>query len=116
MPLSCSHNDGECAWYFNEPQDFTTLQTHRRKRCGSCGNLIEKGAACLAFFCWRDPITDIEERICGDEVPVARKYLCEKCGDQYMNLTALGFCVAPNEDMFELLEEYADTYGPRKDT
>ena len=34
------------------------------------------------------------------------EYQCEACADQYFNLTALGFCVDPCENMFDLLREY----------
>lgn len=111
MPLSCHAFDEEAAWYFESPENFTAFAGEKRKRCGSCKELIEKGALCLSFFCYRDPKNDIEERINGDQVPIAPKYLCEKCGDQFMNLSALGFCVAPVENMFELLEEYRENYG-----
>ena len=110
MPLSCECDYGDCDWYYEIPDDYSTFDKLRRKRC-SCGSLIERGALCLKFRSWRSPGSDIEERIHGDEVPMASKYLCERCADLYFSLSELGFdCVSPNESMMELVREYAEFY------
>jgi hypothetical protein len=117
MSLSCSCPDSdEAEWYYFDPEDFTTFQMHKRRRCSSCNALIEKGAICLKFPRYRTPKDDIEIRIHGDgaEIRMTPLFLCEKCGDQYFNLSALGFCVNPKDDVFELLEEYKEYYGPPK--
>ena len=112
--LSCSCPDyGELSWYFYPPEDFVTFQMKRRRRCSSCNELINHGNLCLQFVRFRDPKSDIEERICGTEVPMSPLHMCEKCGDQFMNLDALGFCVNPEENMFDLLKEYRENYGSR---
>ena len=110
MGLSCS-TDGDWSWYYTPPEDYTKLQSKKRKRCSSCKALIDIGAPVLEFEIWRDPKTDIEERISGSEVYMAPKYHCESCGDQFMNLSALGFCPDPSENMLDLLKQYHEEYG-----
>jgi hypothetical protein len=105
MSLSCSiGDDGDFEWYYDVPEDFTTLQTLKRKRCSSCKKLIDIGSSCLKF-----DRTKYDEN--GSEFPQAPMFMCESCGDQYFNLTALKFCIAPNENVPQLLKEYAEEYG-----
>jgi predicted RNA-binding Zn-ribbon protein involved in translation (DUF1610 family) len=114
MSLSCTYSeDGDANWYYTPPDDFTPFQKSKRKRCCSCKELIDIGALSLKFDCWRYPKDDIEDRIYGDggEIPIADKFLCEKCGDQYMNLSELGFCIDPTENVMDLLQEYVENYG-----
>ena len=108
MSLSCSC-DSEYDWYFDPPKDYTIFPLNgRRKRC-TCGILIEHGATCIKFRCWRTPKDDIEESIHGEEVPMADKWLCERCADLYFSFYELGYeCVQPGESMVDLAEEYAD--------
>ena len=82
------------------------FQASRRKRCVSCRNLIDVGTPCLQFECFRDPYNDIEERIWGTEVQTADKYMCEKCGEIFLNLEAVGYCINLGDDMNDLLKEY----------
>lgn len=111
MSLSCSCDD-EFDWYYLEPSDFSTLTTKRSRKCCSCGSRIAVGSDCARFERYRAPVTDIEERIQGDEVPLADKWMCEECGGLYFSLTDLGFCInLGSENMRSLVQEYADTYG-----
>ena len=121
MSLSCTCHDydGEPGtWAFYPPDDFTTLQTNRRKRCSSCGDLINIGAECLIFPRTRCPNDDIEEKIHGDgaEIPISSLYMCAECGEIYLNLEAAGYCLSPVDDMFDNLCEYWETTGfdPKK--
>ena len=115
MSLSCDCG-GDYDWYYEpyEPEDYTTLQTKRRRRCCSCNVLIDIGAICLRFYCHRPPRHDIEEGIYGDEVPMADKYLCEECSDLYFSFTELGFCINLGENMLDLVQEYQQDYLPRE--
>lgn len=113
-PLSCSYRDEENAsWFFIPPNDFTLFEGPKRKRCCSCKELISIGALSLKFSCHRPPKNEIEDRIYGEdgEIPIANKFLCEKCGDQFMNLEALGFCIDITENIMDLLQEYVENYG-----
>lgn len=120
MPLSCS-----CSWDGGEPgqtcwyraDDFQKLETKRRKRCSSCGELISIGSFCLVFPKFKVPEGIFEINFYGEDgdIPRAPLYMCEKCGEIWMNLQALGFeCVSPYEDMKEMLSEYIKEYNPPK--
>ena len=56
-------------------------------------------------------MSDIEERIYGDEKELASWYLCGDCGERYLNLQALGYCISLDDNMQELLEEYWSETG-----
>jgi len=128
MSLSCScdydyeYDAGE--WYYAEyTADFTLLDTHRRKRCCSCGELIDIGSLCIKFPRSRYPHNDVESRIMTgrcledslcDEAPIniAAHYQCERCAEIFLNLTDIGYeCLSPSEDMRESLKEYHELSG-----
>jgi len=114
MSLSCSCDfDGDCSWYYTPPKDFSELKTSRRKRCTSCNTLIDIGATVASFGIERPVRSFVEEEIYGDDgmICMANKYLCEKCAGIYFSLDDLGFsCVAPDENMTELVEQYQHDY------
>ncbi|NCC28227.1 MAG: hypothetical protein EOM22_08805 [Gammaproteobacteria bacterium] len=112
MTLSCTchDDDGDYEWLLHSPSDYSTLNTNRRKRCKSCGTLIDIGAIVARFERNRRTRGDIEGRIYGEDghpIPIAEWYHCEECADLYFSLTELGFCVHPEDDMRELVREYA---------
>ncbi len=119
LSCSCPDYDGD-GWEYYPPDDFTTLQTKRRKRakrrkrCKSCKELIDINATCLKFDRQRYPNSEIEDRIYGEggEVDIASWYMCENCGDQYMNLSELGFCVDGEIDIasWYMCENCGDPY------
>jgi len=116
MGLSCScwegGEPGDVLWY--EPDDYTTLTTKTRRRCASCKQPIDVGGVVLQFSRFKIPDHDVEIAIYGDdgEIPRAPAYLCEGCGDMWNNFDALGYCVAPYDDMGELLAEYVADHAP----
>ena len=114
MSLSCSCNewDGD-GWYYFPPKDFETLNTKRARRCRSCNAVIMPGQDCVSFLRFRAAKDEVEEKIYGDtdEIPMATWYQCAKCGEYALNLSALGFCVPPDENMFSLLREYQEMTG-----
>ena len=105
LSCSCSEWDGD-GWYYETPSGFTTFRRRRRKRCISCKELIEKGSDCLEFQIFRGPDDEIEENIHGDEVQIASKYHCEKCGEIFLNLSDIGYCL----DITNSMELYMDEY------
>ena len=115
MGLSCTCNqwDGDPGtWCYYVPDDFSQFDGKRRKRCSSCRCLIDKGADCLEFVRERAPYTEIEANITGeDQIQIASLFLCEKCGEPYLNLSALGYCISPTDDVHRLLEEYHELTG-----
>jgi hypothetical protein len=42
---------------------------------------------------------------------MASKYMCKKCGESFLNLNDLGYCITLGDNMKETLEEYWDLTG-----
>ena len=78
MPLTCECFD-DYEWFYNLPDEYSILETKRRRRCQSCRQLISINTLCLEFECYT-----IDEF--GDEKYTANKYLCETCGDIFLSL------------------------------
>ena len=112
MPLSCDcdFGDGDYDWYYDIPNDYSTLSTKRRQRCWSCNDLIDIGSIVNKFTRWRHPKYEIELKIYydDDELPLGTKYHCERCADLAWSLAELGFCWSPDEDQRELVKQYAE--------
>jgi hypothetical protein len=68
----------------------------------------------LEFERFHYPQNDIELKINNwddsAEIPNAYWYLCESCGEIFLNLNDLGFCVRPDENMNNLLKEYQEEH------
>lgn len=108
MSLSCECGD-DYDRYYAPAADFAPLQLSRAKRCCSCRSLIRVGEDALAFRCWRRPGYDtIEEKIYGEdgEVPMAPRFMCERCGGLFMALEDLNFCISLDDNMVSLAKEY----------
>lgn len=119
MALSCvcpDYDEYEVGgWYYYPPAEYSTMPlAPRRKRCCSCHSLIEPGAVVQKYDRNRHPCNEIEERLRGDEIPLAPWYHCEKCADLYLSLKDLGFCVELADSMPDLLEQYHMFYLPMK--
>jgi hypothetical protein len=112
---SCPEYEGD-GWYYvwSQKEDFDILQTKRARRCCSCKELIKVGAECLTFDRYRAPLSDVEERICGEEVELAPYYMCIKCSEIFLNLEELRFCLDITYDMKKYLEEYWELTGFKK--
>ena len=109
--LDCSCDISYSDWYYLPPTDFESLDRKRRVRCYSCEQLIDLNADCLRFERFRDPVNEIEERICGDEVMLADKFVCRQCGEIFLNLTSIGYCLMLGYDFRDYLEDYWDITG-----
>lgn len=113
--LSCSCSD-DLDWWYHPPNDFVKFNATRNKRCVSCKQFVGFYADCLEFSCFRKPYSFIEECIYGDEVQLANQYLCESCGEIFLNLEALGYCMNLGDNLKEDLKEYWQLTGfNRKD-
>ncbi|CAK0780908.1 conserved hypothetical protein [Gammaproteobacteria bacterium] len=103
MSLTCSCNEwDESKWYYEVDEYYSELKTKRGRPCCSCGKPIKVGDTVVRFT---------RERIYGDMAPLAPRFMCETCGDLYYGLEDLGFCVNPEDDMRELVKEYAELAG-----
>lgn len=108
MPLTCEcPYEDDCEWYWETPRvDYVEMPVRaRRKRCQSCDKVINHLATCVEF-------TRFSFDECGDEIPLASRFMCESCGDLFWSLHELGFCVGLGENMRELAKEYAEVYVP----
>jgi len=121
MTLSCGTGDynPDAIWWIRPPDDYQIMPTHkRRRRCSSCGELIDHGATVAKFERTRFPISSVEREIYDDPeptVPLAPMHLCERCADIYFSLDELGFCgISPDENMIDLAREYAEVWGAKK--
>ncbi len=120
LSCECDYDDydNDAVWYYNVPEWFQVHLPTRRKRCKSCGKFIAIGDECLEFERSRDARSEIEERIYGsgwDAVPLASYYHCKDCGEIYLNLSAIGYCIPPDTDMQKALQEYHELSGFKKD-
>lgn len=110
MPLSCDCELGDIsdyAWIYYYPNEFSTLvECKRRPRCCSCKEFINQGSTVVQFPRYRAPRHVIEENIHGDEVPLAPYFMCEHCGEIFLNLSAVGYCMDICESMDACLTEY----------
>ena len=116
LSCSCGEWDGD-GWYWeytlprDENQIYTKLKTNRGRKCCSCAGWISVGDDVLEFARFRSANSDIEERIYGDTVRLASWFMCEECGEIFLNLDALGYCVQIDDHMAALLEEYREQHG-----
>lgn len=107
MSLSCSCNfDIDFDFYYKTDEEYAPLNTKRGRRCDSCKKLIKVKETAMLFSIYRDSINDIEERIYGNEYPLADKYMCEQCADLYVTLSSLGFCITLGRNMRDEVAEY----------
>jgi len=116
LSCSCDYEPEAGATCYRVPDDFERLYTTRRKRCNSCDELINIGSFILRFERYKIPEYEIEISMYGDdgEIPRAPAYLCERCGEIYLNLRELGFkCVHVDDDMRELLKQYQILQGKK---
>ena len=111
MSLSCTCDYDYADYYIAAEDDFELFKSSRRKRCLSCKKLINNKTFVLRLHEWRAPFTDMEERFHGDQVYLADKFLCETCGEIYLNLTDIGLCVDFSQTMQENLRDYHDMTG-----
>lgn len=112
MGLSCEcdyeHDFCDHEWLWYTPNDYGVLSAKRSRKCVSCGDRIEVGAVVACFERRRGARYAVEERLWGDDgVPLASWFHCERCADLFFSITELGYCISLNDDMRELVKEYA---------
>ena len=107
LTCSCPEYDGD-GWYYIPADWFKPLNTARRKRCCSCQTLIDIGSESLEMTRGRASYGQVEEKIYGEEIELASWYMCEVCGEQFLNLEALGYCLDITSNMLNCLAEYRE--------
>lgn len=111
LSCECPDWDGEEGWAYFPPDDFVKLDTKRGRRCCSCSVPIKVGDECLRFDRERAARYPVEENIYGDTVPMAPLYMCGECSEIYLNLSDVGYCIPPDDDMRDCLAEYHNLTG-----
>ncbi|MCU7840845.1 MAG: hypothetical protein KZQ94_15885 [Candidatus Thiodiazotropha sp. (ex Troendleina suluensis)] len=111
MSLSCSCDfDTEgCDWWWeghSRPKIMPVLG--RRKRCCSCGNLINPLEEVLEFYRHRETRDLIEESIHGDSVKIASDWTCEECSDLISAVDNLGMCYSLDTPIKDQIAEYME--------
>ncbi len=76
--------------------------------------MLNSGDIVTEHICYRNARTAFEERIWGDQVFLANKYLCESCSDIYFSLVELGYGFNLGDDMRDLLRDFQDIENARK--
>lgn len=116
MSISCSCGDLDgAAWFYYPPGMKAVVETRYIKRCQSCGKKLKNGDNARQYNRFRHPKSDIEERIHGDEVPLAPYYLCPECAAIYDALSDAEVCVELNSNLQEDLKEFNALYAPLPD-
>lgn len=113
MTLSCScDNDfdpSDYSWYWMEHSKVKHMpDLPRRKRCCSCGELINPGEDVFEFRRYRVARNQIEARIHGDEVPLSSSWTCEICSGLITSVEHLGMCYSLNEPIKSQIAEYRE--------
>lgn len=115
MPLICECGFdfdesvvGDCYRYYTGSSDYKSPPEGRRKRCSSCGELINHDELTIEHYRARTTKSEIESRIHGEEgeIPIGSHYTCEKCSDIFLSLSELGYCVLACEHMETVLSDY----------
>lgn len=109
MSLSCyCESDGDFEWYYLPPNDFSTLETKRSRKCSSCKQKIKVGETVAKFRRFRSPVNDIEERIYGEDVKLAPYYMCETCGGLFFAIQEMDMCCDIEKNIKEQIAEYRE--------
>ena len=110
MSISCGWGD-DYDWYYIPDEWFSPLDKKRSRRCVSCNEKVKVGEECLKLSCYRTPNCEYEENRFGDEVPLADKFYCEKCGEIFLNLNAYGYCISIGGNIMDDLRDHWDATG-----
>ena len=109
LSCTCDFEPDEYSWWW---EDHTAIKPmarfSRRKKCTSCGSLINDGEDVFEFPRYRAARTDIEEDIHGDTVKLAPHYTCETCSGLIEAVESAGMCFALNASIAEQIAYYRE--------
>ncbi len=117
MSLSCTCEADDPDWWYEPDKDFSVLRTKRIRKCCSCRAKIKPGQEVLEFRRWRSPSESfdfLEEKIYGDEVPLAPWFMCETCGGLHFAVADLGMCYDICEDIAKQIKEFREAEDDHK--
>ncbi len=114
ISCSCDNNPDNAAWFYSI--DYTKshiLTVKRSRKCVSCKMHLALGDVVHPIKRYRSPRHYIEEKIYGEEVPLATWYLCPTCFYIYRALDKVNACVDIGTDnLQDCLEEFNRDYAP----
>lgn len=114
MGISCACYIDDPDWYYEVDDQPSTLDTRRFRKCVSCRTRIAVGDTAYRIIRYRSPFSEIEERIYGDEIPLATWYFCPRCAAIYHALAKVNACVALGyDDLRDALQEFNEMYAPK---
>ena len=107
--LSCDNDfyeDDE--WFYYPPDDFSIYDRKLSAKCCSCNNIINYGDVGVTFS---RGFNDEEN---DSEINIDDYFMCENCGEIYLNLRAIGFSHYLNTDIRKDLKDYHELTGFKK--
>lgn len=112
ITCSCDYDSENAAWYYIRSNDLHPLATKRGRSCRSCGERINPGDMCNEITRWRQPRTDMEDRIYGEggEIGLASWYFCPHCASLASIIDEQGACFDIGENIERQLIEHI-TWG-----
>lgn len=113
MSISCNIESDDAAWWWSTNKELTTYKKSVSKRCCSCKELIKPEQRCIPIERWRNPKNEIEERIYGDDIPLARWFMCEACAPIFVKFLDMEVHINLGVDSLQsLLKEFEKLYAP----
>ena len=117
LSCDCDYDYSDCDFWYEQPNDFVKFKGSKDTKCCSCNKLIEKNNTCLEFERYRNYDEELDDIDDEDEdgeyvdhsnhpVRIDNLFMCEACGEIYLNLTDIGYCVSIDDRMSVLMEEY----------
>jgi hypothetical protein len=114
MGISCyCGRDASVEWWYEVHDKPKILETKRSRKCVSCTVRLAFGEETYQIIRWRPPISDVEERIHGDEVLLPSWFFCPICYAIWAALDRVGACVdIGRDDLRDCLKEFNEGYAP----
>lgn len=100
MGLSCECL-GDYDYFYACDDEFKKAES--KHICYSCKAEINYGDLCLGFDTY-----EVDED--GNDFNNEYEYYCETCGEIFLNLDELGFCLNFEDNMRDMLDEYKREY------
>lgn len=113
MSFACGCDDwgDDAEWYWNG-EKTAPLATKNSRHCRSCKEKLAPGTDVRIYARFRSPHSEIEQKIHGDEVPLAPWYLCLPCADLMDALSAVNVCVDWTRPLADEVAEFNENYAP----
>lgn len=113
MSISCNIESDDAAWWWSTNRKLIPYGQSISKRCCSCKELIKPQQHYLPIQRWRNPKNEIEERIYGDDIPLAHWFVCEACAPILVKFLDMDVHINLGVDtLHNLLQEFEKLYAP----